>query len=64
MIPSRTDPVSHESPDTVWSGKRPCIIGTSIMIPRRPYTTDGMPAMTSMMGFTFFLVLGEAISER
>ena len=48
MMPSKTDAVSIVLPATP---KMFCTSGTKTTRPKKPYTTDGTPAINSVAGF-------------
>src|SRR5665648_892022 len=62
IIPSMMEPASAVCP--VGRSKLVCRYGTSTTSPKNPYTTEGMPASISTIGFRVFRIFISAISER
>ncbi len=61
MIPRRIDPASQVCPLGMLNAMRMKVLRT--IIPKNPYTTDGMPASSSVAGFRMLFIRGEASSE-
>ena len=57
IAPRTSDAASTDSPDAIPSRSKP---RTTVRRPRKPYTTDGIPARTSITGRTTARVRGPA----
>ena len=61
MMPRRTEAASQVSPVGRSNATRIKLVRT--MRPKNPYTTEGIPASSSMAGLRIFFIRGEASSE-